>query len=244
MRENTGMLHIVGVGPGHPDLITLKAARLIQTASHIVYFAKKGKKGHARTIADSLIADTAQEIRLEYPFTTEISFHDPAYREGIDAFYDRCAETMQDHLRRGTSLVLLSEGDPFLYGSCLYVFDRLKPFFPIEITPGIPAMAGSWSAACTPISHGDDVLSIIPATLPLDHIVVKLSACEAAIIMKVGQNLNKVRAALTQTGLLSRALYIQNATQPLQTIQPLHEYTNDHAPYFSLIMIPGRQKTR
>ncbi|QNT77885.1 precorrin-2 C(20)-methyltransferase [Entomobacter blattae] len=242
MKNNA--LHIVGVGPGAPDLLTLRAARLIGQAQAIAYFTKRGKKGHARTIAESFISPHTKELRLEYPLTTEIPFTDPHYKQTLATFYDHSAQQLAQCLSAGERLVLLSEGDPFLYGSCLYVFDRLLPRHAIEVTPGVSAMSASWSSALIPITHGDDVLSVLPGTLPLSELCYQLGQCDAAVIMKIGQNLEKICTALQQTQTLSRAHYIEYATQSQQRILPLAKEIPKTAPYFSLIFIPGRQKER
>lgn len=239
-----GTFHVVGLGPGDPDLMTLKAARVIGAAPVVAFFAKRGRTGHARTIASTHIADAAEEIRFEYPFTTEIALEDPRYRAEIVAFYDECAERLAAPLRNGRNVVLLCEGDPFFYGSSMYVFDRLSPEFPSEVVPGVSAMSGCWTRAGVPIAHGDDVLTVLPGTLDEDGLTERLREADAAVIMKVGRNLPKIRAALTRAGRDARAIYVERGTMQGERIVPVAELDGGPAPYFSLVLVPGRQRPR
>jgi precorrin-2/cobalt-factor-2 C20-methyltransferase len=238
-------LRIVGLGPGDPELVTVKAARVIGEASAIVFFAKRGAVGHARTIADRYLRAGVEEIRLEYPFTTEVGLDDPAYRRGIDDFHDTVAAGLAARLAGGEALVLLCEGDPFFYGSSMHLYDRLSGRFSVEVVPGISAMSGAWSQAGMPIAHGDDVLSVLPGTLDDDALHRRLSGCEAAVVMKVGRNLPRIRAALVAAGKLERAVYVERATQAGAVTMPLASRDEAvPAPYFSLVLVPGRERAR
>ncbi len=241
-----GRLLIVGLGPGDPELVTVKAARLLAASRVVVFFAaRRGGDGHARRIASSYLPDTVEEIRLEYPVTTELPPGDPRYRRLIDAFHDTASATLAAHLERGTDLVLLCEGDPFFYGSSMHLHDRLAARFAVEIVPGITAMSGAWSGAGRPIAHGDDVLSVIPGTLCDERLHAVLAASEASVVMKLGRNLPRVRAALAATGRLAGTLYVEHATSPSAHATPLCERdAADPAPYFSLLLVPGRKHAR
>jgi len=239
----TGTLHVVGVGPGSPDLLTVRAARLIEGASVVAYFCREGRKGHARTIAETYITEGTHELRLVYPFTTEIAVEDPDYQRGIQAFYDRSAQQLADMLKQGQDVVVLCEGEPFLYGSAMYLFDRLKEQFATSVVPGIAAMNGCWSQAQLPMTHGDDVLCVIPATLPEADLTRWLQQADAAVIMKIGRNMSKVRNALVQSGRMSDARYVERGTQPDSFSCPFDE-CGETAPYFSLVLVPGRKGVR
>jgi len=139
---------------------------------------------------------------------------------------------------------LLCEGDPFFYGSSMYLFDRLRDNYAHEIVPGVCAMSGCWAAAGTPIVHGDDVLTILPGTLDGDSLTAHLRACDGAVIMKVGRNLEKIRSALASAGLAERAIYVERGTMAGQRVLPLADVIENDAPYFSLVLIPGRQRKR
>ena len=240
----TGVLHVVGTGPGDPELLTLKAARILAAASVIAFFAKRGRPGHARSIAAPHLNPTAQELRLEYPFTTEIDIGDPRYEPSMHAFYDDCTGRIAARLDAGQDVALLCEGDPFFYGSAMYLFDRLHATYPTEITPGITSMSGCAAQARLPMTHGDDMLSVLPGTLDPARLTARLAASDAAVIMKVGRNLPKIRVALQTAGLADRALYVERGTMADGRMMPLAELPDERAPYFSLVLVPGRQRAR
>ena len=241
-----GTLSIVGVGPGDPELLTLKAARVIGSSPCVAFFAKRGRPGHARGIAGERIGPDAELLRFEYPFTTELSVVDPRYLADIGRFYERCAARLAERLASGVDAALLCEGDPFFYGSAMYVFDRLRGEFAHQIIPGVTGMSGCWSAADLPFTHGDDVLQVLPGTLDRQRLAARLALGDAAVIMKVGGNFPKIRQALDDAGLLERALYVEYGTMPGERILPLRqiEHPAPDAPYFSMILVPGRQGTR
>ena len=239
----TATLHIVGTGPGDPELLTLKAVRTLATAPVIAYFAKRGRQGHARRIAGAYIPPHAEQLRFEYPYTTEISVDDARYEPALATFYQQSADAIAARLENDQDVALLCEGDPFFYGSAMYLFDRLAARFPTTIIPGITAMSGCWSQAHRPITHGDDVLSVLPGTLDEPTLTARLRNTDAAIIMKVGSNLPKIRSAIEAAGLTHRATLVERGTMPDSRLIPMSE-AGQAAPYFSLVLIPGRQKKR
>ena len=240
----SGILQVVGMGPGDPDLLTLKAVRLIEAAPVVAFFAKRGRTGHARSIAGDRVAPDAELLRFEYPFTTELAVDDPRYLAEIGQFYETCAAQLAERLAGGQDVALLCEGDPFFYGSAMYLFDRLHREFRTEIVPGITGMSGCWSAAGIPFTHGDDVLMVLPGTLDRRALASRLATADAAVIMKVGSNLAKIQAALEDAGLLSCAVYVESGMMPGQRIMPLAEMAGQAAPYFSMVLVPGRRRTR
>lgn len=235
-------LHIVGTGPGDPELMTLKAVRVIRGAHAVAYFAKRGRTGQAHRIAAAHIPPGAALLRFEYPYTTEIPVHDPRYGPALEAFYAASAEAMAALLEAGREVALLCEGDPFLYGSAMYLFDRLARF-PIAVVPGVTAMSGCWAEAHLPICHGDDVLTVLPGTLPTDELTRRLADTDAAVVMKVGSNLSRIRAAADAAGCGARATLVERGTMPEARVVPLRE-AGPSAPYFSLVLVPGRQRAR
>lgn len=239
----TGRLAILGMGPGDPELMTLKAARLLACADVVAYFAKRGQQGHARRIAEGHLAPGAEELPFAYPHTTEIPLDDPRYAVGLAACYDAAAAAIGARLAAGQDVALLCEGDPFFYGSAMYVFDRLAAAHPTTVVPGVTGMSACWTQAGLPIAHGDDVLSVLPGTLDEGTLADRLGACDAAVIMKVGRNLEKIQAAVRQAGLMARAVYVERGAMAGERIVPLAEVT-EAAPYFSLVLIPGRQRAR
>jgi len=240
----TGRFYIVGLGPGDPELMTVKATRIIAGVPVIAFFAKRGRTGHARGIVQGWISSEAEELRLEYPFTTEVEVGHPRYLAEMGTFYEACALRLTARLSSGQDVALLCEGDPFLYGSAMYLFDRLEPNFPAEIVPGVSGMSGCWSAARTPIAHGDDVLCVLPGTLDEAALTQRLRLCDAAVIMKVGRNLPKIRRALEEAGVLDRAVYVERGTMNGESMIPLADRGDVPAPYFSMVLIPGRQRVR
>jgi precorrin-2/cobalt-factor-2 C20-methyltransferase len=235
-----GRLYGIGLGPGDPELLTVKAVRLIQAAPVISYFAKAGRRGNARGIADRWLTGDATEIPLYYPMTTEHAFDSPVYVATLAAFYEACAGTLSAHLGAGRDVALLSEGDPLFYGSFMHLFIRLRGHYPVTLVPGVTGMAGCWAAAGEPMTWGDDALAVLPGTLPLGSLIERLGATDAAVIMKLGRNFSKVRAAIDQAGLLARAIYVERGTMADEIVMPLAEKTTGPAPYFSLILIPGQ----
>lgn len=232
-------LYGIGVGPGDARYMTLRAAGLVMSVAVIAYFAKRGVRGNARSIADPLIGAGREEIRLEYPVTEELAASDPAYRAQISAFYAAAADRLAGVLREGFSVGLLAEGDPFFYGSCMHMWRRLAADFPVEIVPGVTGMSGCWTRAGTPITWGDDTLAVLAGTLPEAELARRLRETDAAVIMKVGRHLPKVRRAVEATGLMARAVYVERGTMPNERILPLTEFTAERGPYFSIVLIPG-----
>ena len=238
-----GTLFSVGVGPGDPELLTLKAARILAATPAYAFFAKRGRPGHARAIAAAHLPATAEALRFDYPFTTEMPLSDPRYAQQMTAFYEAAATAVGARLDAGTSVAILCEGDPFFYGSAMYLFDRLAPRYPHEVVPGVTGMSGSWTRAGLPMTHGDDVMTILPGTLDAATLAARLAQTDAAVIMKVGRHLPKIRAALHAAG-RTDAVYVERATMPGERIAALASLPDLAAPYFSLILVPGRQRPR
>jgi len=236
----TGTIHGVGLGPGDPELMSVKADRLIRGARHIAYFRKAGRAGHARRIVEGMLRADACEHSMEYPVTTEISFRDPAYNELLAAFYAECTAHLRGLAEAGPDVVVLCEGDPFFYGSFMHLYERLKDHVPVEVVPGITGMSGAWTATGIPVTWGDDVLVILCGTLPEDELALRMAEADALVVMKLGRNLEKVRRALVATGRLEAAWLIEYATMPNQTARRLTEAPSKPAPYFSMIVVHGQ----
>jgi precorrin-2/cobalt-factor-2 C20-methyltransferase len=236
-----GRLYGVGVGPGDPELMTLKAARVLAAAPVVAWFAKAGRDGHARTIAEGRLNPAAETFPLVYPFTTEIEV-DSAYRSGMAAFYDKSAALLAARLESGRDVAVLCEGDPFLYGSFMYLHDRLAGRFETEVVAGVTAMSGCWSRAGLAMTRGDDSLAVLSATLSEERLTQHLRAVEAAVVMKVGRHLAKLRRALAAAELLERAVYVEKGAMAGERILPLAEKRDDEAPYFSLVLVPSARK--
>lgn len=234
-----GRLIGVGTGPGDPELLTLKAVRALREADVVAHFAKQGNGGNARQIVNGHISVETIELPLYYPVTTEIDRAHPDYHCAITGFFDRAAEDVATHLDAGRTVAVLSEGDPLFYGSYMHLHVRLAHRFDTEVIPGVTAMSGCWSSAGTPITQGDDVLSVLPGTLPAAELARRLADADAAVIMKVGRNLTKIRAALAETGKLDRAIYVERGTMENGRTVRLAERDDAPAPYFSIVLVPG-----
>ncbi|MEA2831075.1 MAG: precorrin-2/cobalt-factor-2 C20-methyltransferase [Bradyrhizobium sp.] len=230
----------VGLGPGDPELISLKAARLIATAGVIAHFRKAGRPGNARTLVDGMLAADVIEEALEYPVTTEIALEDPAYGAALRIFYDDCVRRLLRHIADGRDVAVLCEGDPFLYGSFMHLHSRITGRAPVVVVPGISGMSGCWTASGMPITFGDDVLTVVPATLDEKTLRERLHSIDALVVMKLGRNLAKVRRALHATGLAERAVYVERGTMADEKVMRLADKTDDDAPYFSMILVHGR----
>lgn len=237
----SGRLIGVGTGPGDPELLTLKAVRAIASADVVAYFAKEGNSSNARAVVAAHLGHQI-ELPLHYPVTTEIHRHHDDYRAKITGFYDASAAAVADHIEAGRTVAVLSEGDPLFYGSYMHLHVRLAHRYRTEVIPGITAMSGCWSMSGVPIAQGDDVLTVLPGTLDEAELVRRLSDSDAAVIMKLGRNLAKVRRALESAGRAGRAIYVERGTTPEGSSMPLIDKHDDRAPYFSLILVPGWER--
>ena len=234
----TGKLIGVGTGPGDPDLLTIKAVRAIRTADVVAYFAKQGNASNARAIVADLISTQIEE-QLGYPVTTEIDRRHDDYKAATAAFYAEAADRIATHLDAGRSVAVLSEGDPLFYGSYMHIHVRLAGRYPTEVVPGITAMSGCWSEAGLPLVQGDDILSVLPGTLDEVDLCARLEGTDGAVIMKVGRNLPKIRRALELAGRLDSAVYVERGTMANGHSIRLADKTDDVAPYFAIVLVPG-----
>ncbi len=235
----SGRFYGVGVGPGDPELITLKAARLIASADVVAYHAAGGKESHARRIASDLVPAGAIEEELTYPVTTGSTDHPGGYAGAIAEFYEQAASRLAAHLDAERDVVLLAEGDPLFYGSYMYMHDRLSQRYKTEVVPGVPAFAAAAAAVASPLVRQTDVLTVLPGTLPEPELARRLADTDGAIIMKLGRTFPAVRRALAASGRLDHALYVERASMPEQRWLPVAEVDADTVPYFSLIVVPG-----
>jgi len=238
-NATAGTLYGIGVGPGDVRYLTLRAAGLVRAVDVLAYFAKKGLPGNARRIVAPLIVEGRTEWRLEYPVTDEMPAESAEYQRRISAFYRATADALASLLRQGKSVGLLAEGDPFFYGSFMHMWRRLAPDFPVEVVPGVTGMSGCWTRANLPITWGNDTLAVLPGTLDEGRLVERLRLTDAAVIMKVGRNLGKVRRAVEAAGLLSRAVYVERGTMQDERIVPLADCCQPTGAYFGMVLIPG-----
>jgi precorrin-2/cobalt-factor-2 C20-methyltransferase len=238
-QSASGRLIGIGVGPGDPELLTLKAIRTLADADVVAHFAKAGNASNARKIAERHLRPGVEELPLLYPVTTEMPTAAACYRDAMSKFYDASAASVARHLDAGRTVAVLSEGDPLFYGSYMHLHVRLSPRHRTEIVPGVTAMSGCWSLAGAPIAQGDDVFVVLPATLPEAELERRFADADAAVVMKLGRHLEKVRRVLSRTGRLSRAIYVERGTTTDAVTMPLDQKRDDAAPYFSVILVPG-----
>ena len=228
----TGRLYGLGIGPGDPELITLKALRVLQTAAVVAYPAPEVGESLARRIAAPHLDGHQEEIAIRMPI------HDASFPK--DDIYDGAAEDLGGHLEAGRDVAVLCEGDPFFYGSFMYLFGRMAERFPVEVVPGVSSLTACAAALGAPLAARNDVLTVVPAPLDETTLRARLERAEAAAIIKVGRHLPKVRRVLSDLGLLEGARYIERATMASQRVLPLDSLSDDAAPYFSMILLHRR----
>ncbi len=234
-----GRIICAGLGPGDPDLLSVRSDRLIRAASHIAHFRKPGRQGQARRIVEGMLRPDVIELAMEYPVTTEIPFDSPDYVRLLAGFYDGWADRLAALAERH-EVVILCEGDPFLYGSFMHLHSRLQGRAQVEVVPGIPGMAGCWHATGLPITWGDDVLSVLMGTLPEEDLARHAAAADALVVMKTGRNLPKVRRALARAGRLDAAWLVERGTMPGQRVQRLATVDDADCPYFAIVLVHGQ----
>jgi len=227
MPAGPGRLYGLGVGPGDPELLTLKALRLLRAAPVVAYPAPEHGDSFARSIVAAWIGAHQREIAIRIPM-----------RPGPPPveIYDDAATALAAELEDGRDVALLCQGDPLFYGSFINVFTRLVGRYQIEIVPGVPSLTACAAAAAIPLVSRDDTLAVIPATLEEDQITTQLAASDTAAVVKLGRHLRKVRRVLNRLGLLDSAVYVEHATLPTQRVALLSAMESDQAPYFSMIL--------
>lgn len=236
----TGKFYGVGLGPGDPELITRKAARVIADADVVAYHAGVNKASYARTIAAELIRPGVLEEELRYPVTTGVTDHPGGYAGALADFYEASASRLAAHLTAGRTVALLTEGDPLFYGSFMYMHDRLSTRFDTEIIPGVPAFSAATAALGMPLVRQTDVLTVLPGTLGEHELAMRLADTDGAIIMKLGRTFPAVRRALAAAGRLEHAYYVERASHPQQRWLPVADMAEaEEVPYLSLIVVDG-----
>jgi precorrin-2/cobalt-factor-2 C20-methyltransferase len=233
----TGTIRGVGLGPGDPELMSVRADRLVRGARNVAFFRKEGRPGRAREMVEGMLHPDATEIAMEYPVTTELPFDGAPYRETLAAYYAAAAARLTSLADAGEDVVVLCEGDPFFYGSFMHLHSRLN--VPVEVVPGITGMSGAWTATGRPVTWGDDVLTVLMATVSEDELVRRMRNTDALVVMKLGRNLDKVRRALVTAGRHDEAWLVECATMPGQRVAPLAK-VKAAVPYFSLIVVHGQ----
>ncbi len=226
---NPGTLYGLGVGPGDPDLITLKAHAILQQVPVIAYPAPDTGDSIAREIASSHLPGHQEEIVIRTPMIPDAF---PA-----NDVYDHYAGEIRQHLEEGRDVAVLCEGDPFLYGSFMYVFSRFVDAGDVVVVPGVSSLGACAAVAGAPLVSRNQVLAVVPATLKEEELRRRVADSAALAIMKVGRHLAKVRRVLDELGRMNGAQYVERATMDTQKTMALEDVSNNKAPYFSMILV-------
>ena len=236
---SVGKLYGVGLGPGDPELMTVKAARLISEADVIAYHSARHGRSIARSVAEPYLRDGQIEEKLVYPITTETTDHPGGYEGAIADFYELSAKRLAEHLDAGRDVVVLCEGDPFFYGSYMYMHERLSGRYEAVVIPGVTSVSAASSVLGRPLVQRDEVLTVLPGTLPAPELARRLADTDAAAVLKLGRTFGSVREALAEAGKLDDAWYIERATWGQQRIEPFASVDPESVPYFSLALLPS-----
>jgi len=234
-----GRIICCGLGPGDPDLMSVRADREVRAATHVAYFRKKGRPGQARTIVEGMLAPACCEYPMEYPVTTELDVGSADYARLLAFFYDEWADRLAK-LSLEADVIVLCEGDPFFYGSFMHLYTRLQGRAEVEVVAGIPGMAGCWNVAGLPIALGDDVMTVLTGTLPEAELARRVQNTDALVIMKTGRNLAKIRRVLEAAGRLDESWLIERGTMPDERVARLADVDSTDCPYFAIVLVHGR----
>ncbi|MQY17238.1 precorrin-2 C(20)-methyltransferase [Nocardia macrotermitis] len=241
--QKSGKLWGIGLGPGDPELVTVKAARIIGAADVIAFHSARHGRSISRAIAAPYMRPDQLEEHLVYPVTTETTDHPGGYQGAIDEFYEQAAATLATHLAAGRSVALLAAGDPLFYSSYMHMHRRLADRFDAEIIPGITSVSAASAALGTPLVEGDQVLTVLPGTLPPEELTRRLRAADAAVVMKLGRTYPGVRQALSDAGRLDDAYYVERASTGRQRVLRAGEVDAGEVPYFAITVVPGPTPT-
>jgi precorrin-2 C20-methyltransferase/precorrin-3B C17-methyltransferase len=238
--RGTGRLFGVGVGPGDPSLMTVRAAELIGKADVVAYHSARHGRSVARSIAERYLREGQIEEQLVYPVTTGTTDHPGGYRGAIDDFYAEAAARLAAHLDAGRDVVLLAEGDPMFYGSYMHMHKRLADRYPTEVVPGVTSVSAAAARLGRPLVEAEEVLTVLPGTLPEEELTARLAATDSAAVLKLGRTFPTVRRALERSGRLAEAQYVERATMDAERAMPLSEVDPDSVPYFAVALLPSR----
>ncbi|WP_338784016.1 precorrin-2 C(20)-methyltransferase [Streptomyces sp. DG1A-41] len=239
----TGKLYGVGLGPGDPSLMTVRAVEVIAEADVIAYHSARHGRSIARSIAAQHIRADHIEERLVYPVTTETTDHPGGYKGAIDEFYAEASARLAAHLDAGRTVAVLAEGDPLFYGSYMHMHKRLADRYDTEVIPGVTSVSAAAARLGTPLAEGEEVLTILPGTLPEEELTARLASTDAAVVMKLGRTFTKVRGALEGSGRLGDARYVERATMDGERLAELADVDAESVPYFSVAVLPSRVDT-
>ncbi|MEU6735725.1 precorrin-2 C(20)-methyltransferase [Streptomyces physcomitrii] len=239
-QARTGKLYGVGLGPGDPSLLTLRAVEAIAEADVVAYHSARHGRSIARRIADRHLRPEHIEERLMYPLTVETTDHPGGYRGALDDFYEEASARLAAHLDAGRTVAVLAEGDPLFYGSYQHMHKRLAHRYPTEVIPGVTSLSAAAARLGAPLTEGEETLTVIPGTLPEEELTARLAAADSAVVMKLGRTFPAVRRALERTGRLEEARYVERATMDGERTGAFTDIDPDSVPYFSVAVLPSR----
>jgi precorrin-2/cobalt-factor-2 C20-methyltransferase len=229
-----GRLYGIGVGPGDPELLTLKALRILQSVSVVAYQSAEDRPSVARAIAAPHFTGTQTEVCFHFPRADDPELAKP--------LYDLAIAPIAEHLNAGRDVAVLCEGDPLFYGSFMYLFTRLSDQYETEVVPGVSSPMACASALGIPLSYRNDIFSVLSATLAIDALTIQLQNADAAAIIKLSRHFEKVRTVLRNLDLISRAQYIERATMSDQKILAIEQVDAKSVPYFAMILVPSKMQ--
>ncbi|MDH6577221.1 precorrin-2 C(20)-methyltransferase [Kitasatospora sp. MAP5-34] len=238
--SQVGRLYGVGLGPGDPELVTVRAAGLIGKADVVAYHSARHGRSIARSIAEPYLRGDQIEEQLVYPVTVETTDHPGGYRGALDEFYEEAAARLAAHLDAGRDVVVLAEGDPLFYGSYQHMHKRLADRYPTEVVPGVTSVSAAAARLGKALVEAEEVLTILPGTLPEEELTARLASTDSAVIMKLGRTFPTVRRALERAGRLDEAQYVERATMAGERTARLADVDPETVPYFSVAVLPSR----
>ncbi|EHS51905.1 precorrin-2 C20-methyltransferase [Rhizobium sp. PDO1-076] len=225
----TGTLYGLGLGPGDPELLTLKAHRILTSCPVVAYPAPDTGPSFARQIVAPYVTAAQLEVPIIVPMRVE--------RFPAQEIYSQAAEVLARHLDAGADVAVLCEGDPFFYGSFMYLFGRLADRYPTEVVPGVSSMMAAAAGLGRPLAARNDVLTVLPGPLDDEILADRIAACGAVAIIKIGRHFSRIRSLIAELGLTAQAGYVERVSLAEQRLMPLAEVAEDVAPYFSMILI-------
>ncbi|EQM31882.1 precorrin-3B C(17)-methyltransferase [Rhodococcus sp. WS1] len=236
---SAGKLWGVGIGPGDPELVTVKAARVIGEADVVAFHSARHGKSISRGVAAPYMREGQIEEHLVYPVTTETVDHPGGYQGAMDEFYEAAAERLAVHLAAGRTVALLAAGDPLFYSSYMHMHKRLADRFDAEVIPGVTSVSAASAALGKPLVEGEEILTILPGTLPQAELTRRLKETDAAAILKLGRTFPPVLQSLEDSGRLDEAHYVERASTTRQRVESAAEVDPDGVPYFSIAIVPS-----
>ena len=233
-----GCLYGIGVGPGDPELLTLKALKALQKVPVICVPQAAGRR---ESYALSIVKDYVrpeQEI-LRTPFPTDDA-------GGAAQVWRDTSEMVVERLKKGQDVAFLTEGDPMLFSTFSYVLAGVRelcPEAPVEIIPGVSSVMAAAASSGIPLATHGQRLAILPAAYGLDDLSEATSNFDTVVLMKVGPNIVKTLANLRELGLTGQSTYVRRVTTGQEkVITDLNEITDEDSDYFSLLIVKGKAR--